>query len=48
MFGGGVTGNEGFELRFVTYLASLESLKDQTDALARHLATGPTGAYDAP
>jgi len=47
IFGDGVPAVEGFKLGFVSHLVPAARLTQETDAVARHLATGPTRAYGA-
>jgi enoyl-CoA hydratase/carnithine racemase len=47
MFGEMVSAREGFQLGFVTHLVPTNHLAQETDTLARHLASGPTRSYGA-
>jgi enoyl-CoA hydratase/carnithine racemase len=48
MFGDSISASEAFRLGFVSHLLPTErQLRQEVDALARHIATGPTRAYAA-
>jgi enoyl-CoA hydratase/carnithine racemase len=47
MFGETVPAREAFQLGFITHLVPTSRLAQETDVLARHLATGPTRSYGA-
>lgn len=47
MFGDEIAASEGFSLGFVSHLVPTERLGQEADALARHMASGPTRAYGA-
>jgi enoyl-CoA hydratase/carnithine racemase len=47
MFGDGMPAPEGFKLGFVSHLVPAARLTQETDAVAHHLAAGPTRAYGA-
>jgi enoyl-CoA hydratase/carnithine racemase len=48
MFGDSISASEAFRLGFVSHLLPTErQLRQEADALARHIATGPTRAYAA-
>jgi enoyl-CoA hydratase/carnithine racemase len=47
MFGDSISAPDAFKLGFVSHLVPTERLRQEVDALARQLASGPTRAYAA-
>ena len=47
MLGDSISASEAFRLGFVSHLVPTERLRQEVDALARQIATGPTRAYAA-
>ncbi len=47
MFGDSISASDAFRLGFVSHLVPTERLRQEVDALARQMATGPTRAYGA-
>jgi hypothetical protein len=47
MFGDSISASDAFGLGFVSHLVPTDRLRQEVDALARQMATGPTRAYGA-
>jgi enoyl-CoA hydratase/carnithine racemase len=47
MFGDSISASDAFGLGFMSYLVPTDRLRQEVDALARQMATGPTRAYGA-
>ncbi|HEY2533696.1 MAG TPA: enoyl-CoA hydratase/isomerase family protein [Xanthobacteraceae bacterium] len=47
MFGDSISASDAFKSGFVSHLVSTDRLRQEADALARKMATGPTLAYGA-
>jgi enoyl-CoA hydratase/carnithine racemase len=47
MFGDSISASDAFKLGFVSHLVPTEGFRQEVDALARQMATGPTRAYGA-